>query len=196
VVGRFTQEIFSATPPRVEHGVSGKQEVDMPCPKLKDFLDRNEIKYELIHHPTTYTAQLTAASSHVKPEELAKTVILSRDGKLAMAVVPASKRVDITALHSASGAHSMRLASELEFKQQFPDCDAGAMPPFGNLYGMEVFVDIGLIDKKRIAFNAGSHEELVRVAYADFERLVKPRVLSFAVVAERAPRYRVDDRIW
>jgi Ala-tRNA(Pro) deacylase len=168
----------------------------MPCPKLKDFLDRNEIKYELIHHPTTYTAQLTAASSHVAPEELAKTVIVNRDGKLAMAVVPASKRVDITALHTASGASSMRLASELEFKQQFPDCDAGAMPPFGNLYGMHVFIDEGLVNKKRIAFNAGSHDELVRVAYADFARLVQPRTMSFAVAVERAPRIRVDDRIW
>lgn len=168
----------------------------MPCQKLKDFLDRNEIKYELIHHPTTYTAQLTAASSHVAPEELAKTVMVNRDGKLAMAVVPSSKRVDITALHTTSGASSMRLASELEFKQQFPDCDAGAMPPFGNLYGMDVFVDEALTHDKRIAFNAGSHDELVRVAYADFECLVRPRVLRFAVTVEHAPRIRIDDRIW
>ena len=168
----------------------------MPCPKLKDFLDRNEIKYELIHHPTTYTAQLTATSSHVPPEELAKTVMVNCDGKLAMAVVPATKRVDITALHAGTGAKSMRLASELEFKQQFPDCDAGAMPPFGNLYGMEVFVDEALTRDKRIAFNAGSHDELVRLSYADFECLVQPKVLRFAVAAERAPRIRVDDRVW
>jgi Ala-tRNA(Pro) deacylase len=168
----------------------------MPCPKLKDFLDRNEIKYELIHHPTTYTAQLTAASSHLKPDELAKTVIVNRDGKLAMAVLSASRRVDLTALHAGSGAASLRLASELEFKQQFPDCDAGAMPPFGNLYGMEVFVDEGLRKNARVAFNAGSHDELLRLEYADFARLVRPKVLGFAVKAERAPRVRVDDRIW
>ncbi|MBZ5567265.1 MAG: YbaK/EbsC family protein [Acidobacteriia bacterium] len=168
----------------------------MPCPKLKDFLDRNEIKYELIHHPTTYTAQLTAASSHVTADELAKVVMVSRDGKLAMAVVPASQRVDITALHTASGAVSLRLASELEFKQQFPDCDAGAMPPFGNLYGMDVFVDEGLVKQARIAFNAGSHDEVMRLAYQDFVRLVQPKVLRFASTAERPPRLRLDDRIW
>jgi Ala-tRNA(Pro) deacylase len=168
----------------------------MPCPKLKDFLDRHEIKYELIHHPTTSTAQLTAASSHVTADELAKVVMVSRDGKLAMAVVPASRRVDITALHTASGAASLRLASELEFKQQFPDCDAGAMPPFGNLYGMEVFVDEGLVKQARIAFNAGSHDEVMRLAYEDFVRLVQPKVLSFASTAERPPRLRLDDRIW
>jgi Ala-tRNA(Pro) deacylase len=168
----------------------------MPCPKLKDFLDRNEIKYELIHHPTTYTAQLTATSSHVPPDELAKVVMVNRDGKLAMAVVTATRRVDTTALHTASGAASLRLASELEFKQQFPDCDAGAMPPFGNLYGMEVFVDQGLVKNARIAFNAGSHDELMRLAYEDFERHVKPKVLSFATTAQRPPRLRLDDRIW
>lgn len=168
----------------------------MPCPKLKDFLDRNEIKYELIHHPTTYTAQLTAASSHVTPNELAKVVMVNRDGKLAMAVLAASRRVDITALHTASGASSLRLASELEFKQQFPDCDAGAMPPFGNLYGMEVFVDQGVVKQARIAFNAGSHDEVMRVAYEDFACLVQPKVLSFAATMERAPRIRLDDRIW
>ena len=172
------------------------REVHMPCPKLKDFLDRNEIKYELIHHPTTYTAQLTAASSHVRTDEMAKVVMVNRDGKLAMAVLPASKRVDITALHTASGAASMRLASELEFKQQFPDCDAGAMPPFGNLYGMDVFVDEGVTKQARIAFNAGSHDEVLRVAYEDFACLVQPKVLRFATAVERAPRLRLDDRIW
>ncbi len=168
----------------------------MPCPKLKDFLDRHEIKYELIHHPTTYTAQLTAASSHVAADEMATVVMVNRDGKLAMAVCPASRRVDITALHTGSGAASLRLASELEFKQQFPDCDAGAMPPFGNLYGMDVFVDEGVVKQARISFNAGSHDEVMRVAYEDFERLVHPKVLKFATTAERAPRPRVDDRIW
>ena len=168
----------------------------MPCPKLKAFLDRNEIKYELIFHPTTYTAHLTAASSHVTADELAKVVMVNRDGTLAMAVVPASRRVDITALHTASRASSLRLASELEFKQQFPDCDAGAMPLFGNLYGMDVFVDGGVVRQARIAFNAGSRDEVMRFAYEDFARLVRPKVLSFATMAERAPRIRLDDRIW
>jgi len=168
----------------------------MPCPKLRDFLDRKEIKYERIPHPTTFTAQLTAASSHVKPDELAKVVMVNRDGKLAMAVVPASKRVDVTALHTGSQASTLRLASELEFKQAFPDCDAGAMPPFGNLYGMDVFVDEAIVQQPRIAFNAGTHEEVLRLAYEDFERLVRPTVLRFATTVERAPRLQADDRIW
>lgn len=152
----------------------------MPCPKLKDFLDRNEIKYELIHHPTTYTAQLTAVSSHLRPEELAKVVMVNRDGKLAMVVVSASRRVDITALHTGSAASSLRLASELEFKQRFPDCDAGAMPPFGNLYGMDVFADQSLTQDKEIAFNAGTHRELVRMSFDDFRMLVRPVLLPLA----------------
>ena len=89
----------------------------------------------------------------------------------------------------------MRLASEVEFKQQFPDCDAGAMPPFGNLYGMEVFVDQGVVAQARIAFNAGSHDEVIRLAYEDFARLVQPQILRFATLAERAPRPREHDRI-
>src|SRR5512132_1391626 len=102
----------------------------MPCQKLKKFLDTNEIKYQLISHPTTYTAQLTAASSHVAPEILAKTVMVIIDDEFAMAVLPAPRRVDLTALHSCIGAQTVRLASEVEFKAKFPDCDAGAMPPF------------------------------------------------------------------
>ena len=169
----------------------------MPCPKLKQFLDSNEIRYQLISHPTTYTAQLTAASSHVAPEILAKTVMVIIDGKFAMAVVPAPRRVDLTTLHSSIGAHTVRLASELEFKERFPDCDAGAMPPFGNLYGMDVYVDEAIAGQQEIAFNAGTHTETVRMACADFLRCVQPKVLKLAVARAvySASRY-ADDRLW
>ncbi|MGH9523229.1 MAG: aminoacyl-tRNA deacylase, partial [Terriglobales bacterium] len=146
----------------------------MPCQKLKQFLDSNEIRYQLISHPTTYTAQLTAASSHVPPDILAKTVMVIIDGKFSMAVVPAPRRVDLTALHSSISAQTVRLASELEFKEKFPDCDAGAMPPFGNLYGMTVYVDEAIAGQVEIAFNAGTHTETVRMACADFMRSVQP----------------------
>jgi Ala-tRNA(Pro) deacylase len=167
----------------------------MPCKKLKEFLDANQIHYQMVSHPTTYTAQLTAASSHVPPEALAKTVMVNVDGKLAMAVLPAARRVDLVALHTSIGAGAVRLASELEFKEQFPDCDAGAMPPFGNLYGMNVYVDEGLVHAQEIGFNAGSHTELVRMAYRDFDRLVRPTVLKFAAAHAHAA-VGMDDRLW
>ncbi len=168
----------------------------MPCPKLKRFLDQNEIKYQIIAHPTTYTAQLTAASSHVAPDILAKTVMVILDGEFAMAVVPAPRRVDLTALHSSVGAHTVRLASELEFKEKFPDCDAGAMPPFGNLYGMKVYVDEAVAGQKEIAFNAGTHTQTIRMGCADFLRVVKPVVLKFAVTRPYAAARFTEDRLW
>jgi Ala-tRNA(Pro) deacylase len=168
----------------------------MPSSKLKRFLDSNEIKYQVISHPTTYTAQLTAASSHIAPEILAKTVMVIVDGAFAMAVVPAPQRVDLTALHSNIGAQTVRLASELEFKEKFPDCDAGAMPPFGNLYGMRVFVDGAVARQNEIAFNAGTHTETVRMNCADFLRLVEPVVLKFAVSRPYAASRFTEDRLW
>ncbi len=168
----------------------------MPCPKLKEFLDAQGVSYQVVPHPTTYTAQLTAASAHVPPEALAKTVMVNVDGKLAMAVLPAALRVDLVALHTSLGAGSVRLAGELEFKEQFPDCDAGAMPPFGHLYGMKVYVDEALTGSAEIAFNAGTHTELVRMAYADFTRLAQPSVLKFAAAHARAAAALMDDRLW
>jgi len=168
----------------------------MPLAKLRGFLDSNQIKYELISHATAYTAQGTAATAHVGGDELAKTVIVKLDDTFAMAVLPASRRVDLATLQTATGAKSLRLASELEFKDLFPDCDTGAMPPFGNLYGMQVFVEETLAGKQEIAFNAGSHTELMRLAYADFCRLVKPMVLKFSLARARAAAIGADDRLW
>jgi Ala-tRNA(Pro) deacylase len=153
----------------------------MPVKKLKDFLDGENVKYVSIYHSTAYTAQEIAASGHVKGREMAKTVMVKIDGKLAMAVLPASHHVDFEHLKSASGAQDAMLAAEKEFKDLFPGCDIGAMPPFGNLYGMDVFVSRALTEDKEITFNAGSHYELVRLAYKDFERLVNPKVADFSV---------------
>jgi len=152
----------------------------MSLARLKDFLDSQNIKYMTISHSVAYTAQGIAALTHTPGKELAKTVIVKLDGSLAMAVVPASSQVDLSRLRTAAGATHAVLASEQEFKDRFPDCETGAMPPFGNLYDLPAFADESLSRDKEIAFNAGSHRELVRMAWEDFGRLVKPRMAKFA----------------
>jgi len=153
----------------------------MPVKKLKDFLDRENVKYVSLYHSIAYTAQEIAASVHVKGKEIAKTVVVKLDGKMAMAVLPASHQVDFEQLKRASGAREAMLATEKEFKDLFPGCDIGAMPPFGNLYGMDVFVSRALTQDREIAFNAGSHYELLRLTYKDFEGLVNPKIGDFSV---------------
>ena len=152
----------------------------MPVKKLKEFLDRENIKYVSIRHSPAYTAQEIAATAHIPGKELAKAVIVKLDGKMAMAVLPASHQIDFNLLKEASGARKVELATEEEFKGMFPDCEIGGMPPFGNLYGMEVFAAKALAGDEEIAFNAGSHSELMRLACKDFERLVKPKIASFS----------------
>ena len=127
----------------------------MPVKKLKEFLDSNKVKYVSISHSAAYTAQEIAASAHVPGKELAKTVIVKIDGKLAMAVLPASYKVDLAQLKEALGATTVELASEREFRDMFPGCETGGMPPFGNLFDMEVYVSAKLAEDQEIAFNAG-----------------------------------------
>ncbi len=152
----------------------------MPVNRLKDFLDSNKIKYTTISHSPAYTAQQIAASAHIPGKEMAKTVVVKLDGKMAMAVLPASLKVDFDLLKQAVGASKVELAGEQEFKDMFPECEVGAMPPFGNLYGMDVFVAQRLTEDEDIAFNACSHKELIRMTFKDFEKLVKPKVIKFA----------------
>jgi Ala-tRNA(Pro) deacylase len=151
----------------------------MPVEALREFLDRNRIKYVVISHSPAHTAQEIAASAHIPGREMAKTVIVKIDGRLAMAVLPASELVDLDLLADAAFARRLELAEEEEFGDRFPDCQLGAMPPFGNLYGMDVYVAESLAEGDEIAFNGGSFTELVRMAYADYARLVKPRILRF-----------------
>ena len=148
----------------------------MPAAKLREFLDANGVKYVTIRHSLAYTAQEVAASAHVRGKDMAKTVIVKVDGQLAMAVVPASQRVDLVRLRDVAGAKTVEVATEQEFCDAFPGCEVGAMPPFGHLYGMNVFVDQRLAADEEIAFNAGSHTELIRLSYPDFERLAKPKL--------------------
>jgi Ala-tRNA(Pro) deacylase len=132
-----------------------------------------------ISHSAACTAREVAASAHVTGKELAKTVIVKLDKQMAMAVLPANRKIVLQDLREATGSDQVKFASEEEFKQQFPDCETGAMPPFGNLYGMEVYAAASLAENEEIAFNAGSHTEVIKLAYRDFERLVKPKVVSF-----------------
>jgi len=152
----------------------------MPLSMLREFLDRNQVKYLVISHSVAYTAQGIAALTHTKGKELAKTVMVMVDGKLAMAVVPASYRVDLHRLKKYLKAESIELATEQEFRDRFPDCETGSMPPFGNLYGMDVFADETLAEDHEISFNAGTHRELVRMSYEDFVRLANPVVIPLA----------------
>jgi len=152
----------------------------MPINKLKEFLNSENVKYISITHSPTYTAQQIAASAHIPGKELAKTVVVKIDDRLAMAVLPASFKVDFDLLKEASGAQNVELAGEAEFKETFPGCEVGAMPPFGNLYGLDVFVAETLAEDDEIAFNACSHTELIKMSYADFERLVKPQIVKIS----------------
>ena len=149
----------------------------MPVKKLKEYLDSQKIKYVSITHSPSYTAMEVAESAHVPGHALAKTVIVKLDGVMAMAVLPSTRKVDLNILRESVGATEAKLATEAEFQSLFPDCETGAMPPFGNLYGLDVFVAPRLAEDDQIAFNAGSHTEVMKLAYQDFERLVKPRVV-------------------
>lgn len=154
----------------------------MPIRKLRDFLDSNHIRYFIISHSPVYTAQEVAAPAHIPGKELAKTVMVTIDGKLAMAVLPASYKLDFDKLKDAAGTRDALLASEEDFADMFPGCEVGAMPPFGNLYGMKTYVAEELAEDEEIVFNAGNHMELLRLSYADFEQLVKPLVVPLTVI--------------
>jgi Ala-tRNA(Pro) deacylase len=149
--------------------------------KLKDFLDANHVVYEVRSHQRAFTAQEVAAAQHVRGRELAKVVMLRAGDEYVMAVLPAPYHVDIARLGEATGKRDLRLATEAEFAGLFPGCEPGGMPPFGNLYGVPVWVDRSLTQDEEIFFNAGNHEQTVHLAYADFARLVQPRIASFGM---------------
>ncbi len=153
----------------------------MPAQKLISFLDDEGVKYVTIRHSPAYTAQEIAATTHIPGKQVAKTVIIKRNGEIAMAVLPATDMIEFMLLKGALGTEDVALASEEEFEQFFPGCELGAMPPFGNLYDMDVFVDARLAEDELIAFNAGTFKELIKMPYAEFERLVEPVMLHFSL---------------
>jgi Ala-tRNA(Pro) deacylase len=148
----------------------------MPLSKLREFLDSHNVKYMVMSHSLAYTAQGVAALAHVSGKKLAKTVIVKIDGILAMAVIPASEHVDLERVRALTGAEAVEVATEREFKDAFPDCETGAMPPFGNLYDMSVYADASLAENEEITFTAETHRELVRMHWEDMARLVNPTV--------------------
>lgn len=152
-----------------------------PQTRVKAYLDQQNVPYEHHVHRPAYTAQEVAAEEHVPGKMVAKTVVIKADGRFAMAVLPASTKLDVAALKEALGVRELRLATEFEFKELFPDSDVGAMPPFGNLYGMPVYVESSLTLDPEIVFNAGTHQDTIRMKYADFARLVQPQVYSFGL---------------
>jgi len=147
--------------------------------RLKSFVDENQIPYSLMTHATAYTAQRAAVTMQISGKELAKTVVLWAGEEMILAVLPAPNHVKLDKL-AAEVKKPVRLAGEQEFSNLFPDCELGAMPPFGSLYNLAVYVDESLAEDESIVFNAGTHRDAIRVRYEDFIRLAKPRVCSFA----------------
>jgi Ala-tRNA(Pro) deacylase len=154
--------------------------------RLRNYLERENVRYVHDTHRTAYTAQQVAQEEHVPGKIVAKTVVVKVDDGFALAVMPATARADFTRLRSALEAREVRLATELEFTGLFPDCEVGAMPPFGNLYGVPVYVDTALAQDKEIIFNAGTHQDTIRMRYADFERLALPKIFPFALARAAA----------
>ena len=148
--------------------------------KLREFLDQHKVTYKVGSHQQAFTAQEVAQAQHTPGRELAKVVMLRSGAEFMMAVLPAPYRIDLDLAKTALGKPELQLASEQEFAGLFPKCEAGAMPPFGNLYHLAVYVDHSLTRDEEIVFNAGTHRQTVKMKYADFERLVQPKVAAFA----------------
>jgi Ala-tRNA(Pro) deacylase len=148
--------------------------------RLETYLREHSVPFQVQHHSIAYTAQELAASEHIPGKQVAKVVMVIADGKPAMLAVPATHRVDFGKAGAALGAKEVKLALEEELAAAFPDCEVGAMPPFGNLYGLPVCVDKALAEDETIVFPAGTHTDTISLAFADFARLVEPSVASFA----------------
>jgi Ala-tRNA(Pro) deacylase len=148
--------------------------------KVVEFLETNSAKYEVTQHQPTYSAQQMAAAEHVSGREVAKPVLIKADGKYYMCVLPACCKVDLDALKQELRADHLALAGEDEMSKLFADCELGAEPPFGNLYGLETLMDQSLQADEHIVFQAGTHEQAIRMATRDYNQLVSPKVLSFS----------------
>ncbi|MCX6178076.1 MAG: YbaK/EbsC family protein [Chlorobiales bacterium] len=153
----------------------------MPIRRLREFLDSHAVRYFVVSHSPAYTAQEIAAAAHVPGKELAKTVMVNIDGKMAMVILPASRQLDFELLRELTETRDVELANEKEFAGLFPDCEIGAMPPFGNLFAMDVYVSEELEADDEIAFNAGAHTELLRLSFEDYKKLVHPKIAKLSL---------------
>ncbi len=154
--------------------------------RIREYLDINDVQYEWLPHPQAYTAQEVAHSLHLSGKRLAKTVVVDADGTQVMAVLPASLRLSMTRLREAMQAERVEMMVESELAKLFPDCDMGAIPPFGNLYGMNVWIDKSLVESEEIVFTAGTHRDAIRMRYSDFSALVCPQVCNIAEMVAAA----------
>jgi len=163
----------------------------MSVPKsIKHYLSDNGLNYVCKKHPVAYTSMETAAIDHVPGRDFAKSVMLKADGGLIMAVLPADHVINMRELKRKIGAKTLTLAAERDFADLFPECDAGAMPPFGRFYGLKTYCDRPLAEELEIEFNAGTHEDVICMDFADFYRLEAPTVLDFSdkFTGRRMPR--------
>lgn len=147
--------------------------------KLKMYLDREHVHYDVLPHPEAFRAVAVAHALKTPEKEMAKVVIVKVEQRFVMAVLPASWQVDLHRLREVFATPHVRLATEDEFKDLFPDCEVGAMPPFGILYGLPVYVDRALTEDEEIVFQAGTHSEAIRMRYADFAALALPVVAEY-----------------
>jgi Ala-tRNA(Pro) deacylase len=147
---------------------------------MEQYLRENGAGFEVMKHSQAYTMQEVAAALHVPGKQVAKVVMVKAAGEMAMLVLPAPYRLDFAKVGGVLGSRSVTLAGEEDFQDLFPDCETGAMPPFGNLYDLPVYVDQSLAEEEGIVFRIGSHRETMKVAYTDFERLARPQVAEFA----------------
>jgi Ala-tRNA(Pro) deacylase len=148
--------------------------------KLRAFLDQNHAEYTHTVHSLAYTAREVAAAEHLPAREVAKTVVVHADNGYHMLVLPANRMVDFQEIRDALGFSHARLVPETELGQLFPDCELGAMPPFGNLFDMPVYLDSSLASQETLAFNAGTHRDVIHMRTTDFQRLVQPTLVSLA----------------
>jgi Ala-tRNA(Pro) deacylase len=156
----------------------------MPAEQLLRMLDNSHVPYHIYTHPTAYSAQEIAAKTHIPGRKMAKTVIVRSGDYFMMVVLPAANMIDFALLEKVTGFSNLRLADEVEFNDLFPDCEMGAMPPFGNMYGMPVYVDTDLIGAGELAFNVGSHTRVMVISAEDYLRLVQPSVETLSVMFE------------
>ena len=148
--------------------------------RLESYLRERGVSFTVQHHPMAFTAQEVAESEHVPGQQVAKPVVVVADGRMVMLILPASHLVQVSKLGPALGAYNVRLAEEREFAAMFPDCEDGALPPFGNLYGLPIYVDRALATEHHMTCRAGSHTETLGMSYAEFARLVRPTVVDIA----------------
>lgn len=147
--------------------------------RLIEFLNQHKVPYEILHHPEAFTAQELAAIEHVKGKQHAKVVMVKAGSEKLMAVLPADHRVDLEKFDTLTGQQTT-LATEADFRELFPDCATGAMPPFGGLYGVQTYVDQSLTGNDSIVFEAGTHSDAMKMRYGDFARVAQPKVADFA----------------